>query len=371
MEPLGLYLHIPFCRSKCPYCDFYSLPYREETAAAYVQALCRAMEQWPAPRTVDTIYLGGGTPSLLGGRLLAALLEKAGRVFGIAAGAEITLEANPGTLSLPLLQELRAGGYNRISLGMQSSQERELVLLGRRHRPGETAQAVELAHRAGFDNLSLDLMLGIPGQTPETAAASVEDAADLGPRHLSAYLLKVEPGTPFGRQGLPPGALDDDAQADCYLAAVETLEARGYRQYEISNFAQPGFASRHNRKYWNCDDYLGLGPAAHSLVEGRRFFFPRDLEGFLRWERPFDHREEEGAGATPEEYLMLRLRLTEGVSLSQAAARFPQWKGAPAFARRAAPFLKTGLLCHEGDRYWFTPQGFLVSTYLLARLLED
>ena len=371
MEPLGLYLHIPFCRAKCPYCDFYSLPYKEETARRYAAALCRAMERWPSPRPVDTVYLGGGTPSLLGEELLCTLLETADRVFGILPGAEITLEANPGTLTLPLLKGLRRGGYNRISLGMQSAREEELALLGRRHRPGDAVRGARMALEAGFDNLSLDLMLGIPGQTPQTAVQSVEAAAALGPRHLSAYLLKVEPGTPFGQKGLPAGALDDDAQADCYLAAAAALEGLGFAQYEISNFAREGFASRHNLKYWNCDDYLGLGPAAHSLVEGRRFCFPRDLAGFLEWEDPFAHREEEGPGATAEEYIMLRLRLTDGLSLSRLKARWPRWGEEEAFARRAQVFVRQGLLFQEGDRYWMGPRGFLVSNFLLARLLED
>lgn len=371
MEPLGLYLHIPFCRSKCPYCDFYSLPYKEETARRYTQALCRAMERWPSPRPLDTIYLGGGTPSLLGEELLCTLLEQADKVFGILPGAEITLEANPGTLTLPLLQGLRQGGYNRISLGMQSAREEELTLLGRRHQPGDTGRATELALQAGFENLSLDLMVGIPGQTPQTAAQSARYAASLGARHLSAYLLKVEPDTPFGRRGLPPGALDDDAQADCYLAVAEEMEKLGFHQYEISNFARKGCLSRHNLKYWNCDDYLGLGPAAHSLVDGRRFFFDRDLEGFLEWEDPFVHLREEGPGATAQEYIMLRLRLTEGLSLSRLEARWPQWTGREEFIRRADPFVRQKLLFRDGDRYWMGPQGFLVSNYILARLLED
>lgn len=369
MAPIGLYLHVPFCRSKCPYCDFYSLPFSDDLAQAYTDAAIRAMDRWPGPRRgADTVYLGGGTPSLLGADRLAGLLAAADRVFGLAQGAEITLEANPGTVDASLLGELRQAGYNRISLGMQSAQETELELLGRIHRADDTARAVALARRAGFDNLSLDLMLGTPCQTVDSALASARDCAALGADHVSAYLLKVEPGTPYGLSGPPGPCMDDDQQADCYLAVCAQLESLGYSQYEISNFAKLGRASRHNSKYWSCDDYLGIGPSAHSLMDGRRFFFPRDLPRFLAEEQPWSGVEEEGVGHTKEEYIMLQLRLCQGLDLDKLAAQWPQ-ADTSRLLERAKPFLEGNLARMEGRVLRLTREGFLLSNAILAELL--
>lgn len=366
MEPLGLYIHVPFCDGKCPYCDFYSLPAREEAMDAYVRRLGELLPRFAEgyPRPLRTVYFGGGTPSLLGPARLGALLEEAARRFSLLPGAEITCEANPTGLSGDLFPGLRAAGFNRLSLGLQSAHEDELELLGRRHSPQDAARAVEAARTAGFENISLDLMLALPGGSTGKLGKSIGFAASLGPEHLSAYILKVEPGTPFARRGVPQP--QEDRAADEYLFCVEELARRGFRQYEISNFARPGFESRHNLVYWRCEEYLGLGPGAHSFLEGRRFLWPRDLDGFLQGAEPVD----DGPGGGFEEFAMLNLRLTRGLRLSDCEERFGR-EGGAAFRLllQRARALPQRLLRAEEDSVALTPEGFLVSNGILARLL--
>ncbi len=366
-QGLGLYIHLPFCRSKCPYCDFYSLAYHPGTAERYLEAVVRALQTAPAHGPVDTVYFGGGTPSLMGARALCTLLEAADRTLGIAGGAEITLEANPGTVDAALLGELRAGGFNRLSLGLQSAHPDELAALGRGHTAREAATAVQWAAQAGFERLSLDLMLGTPGQTVETAAQSARYCAELGVGHISAYLLKIEPETPFGRR--PPACPDEDTLADSYLRVAEVLGGLGYEQYEISNFAKPGQQCRHNLKYWLCEDYLGVGPAAHSLVEGRRFYFERDLEGFISRPDPWRHIVEDGPGGSLEEQVMLALRLGQGLAYERLRRGFPHADLA-GLAEAARPFAQAGLLAADREGIRLTPQGFLVSNGIITALLD-
>ena len=379
--PIGLYIHVPFCISKCPYCDFYSLPAAgspqadEERYDAYTVSVLRALDGWAARLSgekADTLYFGGGTPSLLGGKRLARIIEWARRRFGLE-GAEITMEANPADGLAETFRAFAAAGGNRLSLGMQSASPGELRSLGRRHAPPDVEAAVQAARSAGIRNISLDLMLALEGQTPASVRASAGEAARLGARHVSAYLLKIEEGTPyFARRGslaLP----DEDAQADLYLTACEALEEQGYRQYEISNFSLPGFASRHNLKYWNLEPYLGIGPSAHSYLGGRRFAYPRDLSGFLRGEEPEAERDAADltANSIPEggeeEYILLRLRLAEGVSGAAFQRRFG--RSLPAIYRQRAAALPSSLVTVDENGIRFTREGFLLSNPLTARLL--
>lgn len=387
--PIGLYIHVPFCLSKCPYCDFYSLSASEEALDAYTQAACRCLRRWAdrLQARADTLYLGGGTPSLLGGARLTALLETARAGFGLE-GAEITLEANPADDLADTLRAFAAAGGNRLSLGMQSASPRELRFLGRRHSPADVERTVRDARRAGIGNLSLDLMLALPGQTAQNIARSAAVCRELGAEHVSAYLLKIEPGTPFAGRDL--ALPDGDEAADLYLAAARALEGLGYRQYEISNFARPGRESRHNLKYWDLRPYLGIGPAAHSLLGGRRFAYPRDLRAFLdgappQAEEPGDSPARPGEEAAvqglpedgweeifqeenlPEEYLMLRLRLTDGLRESEYAARFGG--PIPALWRERAAALPPSLIQADGEGIRLTREGFLVSNAVIARLL--
>ncbi len=368
---LGLYLHVPFCVSKCPYCDFYSTPaFDEDLLDRYTAALCRALDEAAAAHgePADTLYFGGGTPSLLGGRRIARLIGRAAEDFGLF-GAEITLEANPADDLAAVFRDFRAAGGNRLSLGMQAANDRELHLLGRRHTHDMLCRTVEAAHAAGLSNLSLDIMLATPGQTDESVRQAADACVTLGATHASAYLLKIEPGTPFAARRDALCLPDDDAAADRYLLACEALEQAGYAQYEISNFAKPGCESRHNLKYWNAEPYIGLGPAAHSFVGGRRLCYPRDLAAFLAGEPPVAEDDRPAvADGSAAEYAMLRLRLTEGLREDLFAARFG--RPIPAAWRRAAAAFAPRLTCCDETGIRLTREGFLLENPLVARILE-
>ena len=382
MEPIGLYLHVPFCLSKCPYCDFYSLPLTPDRQEAYLTAMEQAMDRWAerlaareeSPPQADTLYIGGGTPSLLGGKGVTRLIGAAVRRFGLNPDrAEITLEANPADHLADTLAAFAAAGGNRLSLGMQSADPAALTLLGRRHTPADVERTVADARRAGIRNLSLDLMLGLPGQAIPSVRRSIEVCRQLDACHVSAYLLKLEPGTPFFARQSTLDLPDEDASAALYLEAVAALEQVGYQQYEISNFARPGYESRHNTKYWDLQPYLGIGPAAHSFLFGRRFGYPRDLAAFVAGGEP---EPEQSLGDTaaipeggPEEYLMLRLRLTAGVSEEAFRARFG--RPIPSAWRRRAAALPPSLMVCEPQGMRLTREGFLVSNAILGRLLAD
>lgn len=373
MQGMGLYIHVPFCMGKCPYCDFYSQTPAPGQTAAYTQALLRGLRHLPpqaASHRLDTVYFGGGTPNLLGADNLCALLEEVGKAFALTPDAEITTEANPGSVTAEDLLQLRRGGFNRLSLGLQSSHPAELALLGRKHTPEDVKAAVKAAREAGFENISLDLMLGTPGQTVESALQSVDFCAALGVEHISAYLLKVEPGTPYAKANMEEQIPDGDGMAELYLAVCEHLEHHGYDQYEISNYARGGLISRHNTSYWLGTDYIGLGPAAHSLWQGQRYCFPRDLQGFVQAQNPFALWQQDGEGGSREEFIMLRLRLTQGLDLKELEERWPEAAEENEYLRRQIPPLaKVGLARLEGERLSLTREGFLVSNGIISRLI--
>jgi oxygen-independent coproporphyrinogen-3 oxidase len=367
-KTLGIYIHIPFCdRAKCPYCDFYSVPYREDEAEEYTGALCAQIKRaapGAAGRKADTVYFGGGTPSLIGNGL-NKILDCVAANFALAPGAEITAEANPGACPAETLQELRAGGFNRLSLGMQSAQPDELRALGRRHTPEDVTRAFGDARDAGFGNISLDLMLAVPGQTRDTLAGSLDFISALAPEHVSAYLLTLEPGTLFYKKRGELALPDDDGQAEMYAFACRKLEEAGFAQYEISNFSRPGFESRHNLKYWDCREYLGFGPGAHSFFKGRRYYYPRSLRDFMTAPRTLD----DGAGGSLGEYVMLRLRLAQG--LGEAALRERYGRGLDIFpADRLAPLVGAGLVRADRVSLKLTRKGMLVSNSVIGELIE-
>lgn len=362
MSPIGIYLHVPFCLRKCSYCDFYSLPYREETVAGYVDALCTELQSYAGRGLrADTLYFGGGTPSLLPDGLLERILQTVDQVFGSAR--EVTLEANPGTLSPDRLVQLRGLGINRLSVGVQSVHDGELSALSRLHNGRTALSLLEAAHRAGFSHLSADLMLGTPGQTMASLQASVEALAESPIDHLSAYLLKVEPGTPLATSPLRAECMPEETVTHCYLQTVEQLESLGFAQYEISNFARPGGESRHNLKYWRCKDYLGFGPAAHSFFEGRRFCHTPSLPDYLA--DPIKTVETDGLAGGPDEKLMLRLRLTRGVPL--------RWLETVADRAEVARLIRrlepAGLLRQTAGRVALTPRGMLLSNEIITEFL--
>lgn len=366
---LGFYFHVPFCHGKCPYCDFYSLPDSQEVMDAYVQAVLASLDPWQdklRDRELSTVYFGGGTPSLLGANRLGTILQGVGDRFPLSPQAEITLEANPTRVDRDFFCGVRRAGFNRLSMGLQSADPEELRFLGRAHSPEDVVRAVEDARQAGFENISLDLMLGLPGGSREKLGRSIQFAAGLGVEHISSYLLKVEPGTPFAaRQVTVP---DDDTSAEEYLFAVEKLGELGYTQYEISNFSRPGRESRHNLLYWRGEEYLGFGPGAHSFFGGRRFFYPRDLEGFLEGNPPVD----DGPGGDFGEFAMLNLRLTRGLRREDCTARFGR-EGTALFEEVLgnAKRCPKQLLQAGENSVSLTPEGFLVSNALLVRLLGE
>lgn len=365
MNPIGLYVHIPFCIKKCPYCDFYSVKAEESLMDSYITSLCRTIGQWGKTlgRTADTVYFGGGTPSVLGTKRIETLLDSIRSAFGTAAH-EVTVEINPGTVNPPFIRDCRSMGINRLSIGMQSAHKQELSALGRIHCHEDTVNTVSWAHKAKFDNISLDLMLGIPHQTMQSLGQSIKACTRLGASHVSAYLLKIEQNTPFAIH--PPPPVDEDMECDLYNLAVEDLDCRGYEQYEISNFAIPGFESRHNLKYWNCEEYLGIGPSAHSLIDSRRFYYPRDLDLFMARASIID----DGKGQTPEEYSMLRLRLNAGLIFDDYEKRF----GLPfpdKIKHRADILLGSRMLTMDEHAIRLTKEGFLVSNRIIAHLLAD
>ena len=358
---LGLYLHIPYCFSKCRYCDFYSRPGSRGVPAEYTDALLRELNRFApdAPLCPDTIYFGGGTPSLLDPADAARLIEAAHP----AANAEITLEANPETVTEESLKAFRAAGVNRISFGVQSASDAQLRTLGRPHTAKQARTAFAAARKAGFENISGDIMLALPHYTQAEFDETLELIESGGAVHISAYLLKIEPDSAFGKKP-PDGLPTSDEAADFYLYAVEQLEHHGYRQYEISNFARPGYEGKHNLIYWDCGDYLGIGPAAHSCMGGKRFYYPADTDSFLNGTSAPVMDGDCGA----EDYLILQLRLRKGLSISEYKARFGKQ-----FSTAQLAFVKNcvnhGYAEFDGETLALTPAGLIVQNSILAELL--
>ena len=375
-DKLGIYIHIPFCRSKCDYCDFYSLAGREDQMDRYQKALLAHLKE-TAPLAqgypVDSIYFGGGTPSYYGAKRIKELLTHLSKLFQVEKDAEITVECNPDSVDLKSLRILRKAGVNRLSMGMQSAQEEELRAIHRIHTPQQTNQAVEAARKAKFTNLSLDLIYGLPGQTTESWKATVEHALSLIPQHLSCYGLKVEEGTPLARRVAEGEVLpDDDQQADLYLWTVGRLERAGLPQYEISNFAKPGYESRHNLRYWLTRPYIGFGPGAHSDFGGRRYSFVRDLDAYIRGVLEggdiIDSSELIPQRERCGEYLMLRLRTVQGVDGREY--RHTYFMDFAPLEARLREFAAQGWAEEADGRWRLTPRGFLVSNQLIGDLLD-
>ncbi|MGN0649766.1 MAG: radical SAM family heme chaperone HemW [Oscillospiraceae bacterium] len=349
-KPRGLYIHIPFCLSKCPYCDFYSVKYSEEAASAYSAAVVRNLRHYGGE--YDTVYFGGGTPVLLAEKMAEML-----RAANIAPNAEITAECNPCVTDERALYAMKNAGVNRISFGVQSLVDSELTLLGRRHNSQQARDAVLLAKKCGFDDISADIMLAVQGQNQASLTQTIEGLAELPLTHISAYMLKIEPATPFGQN--PPPLPDEDETADLYALAVKLLAQRDFTQYEISNFAKAGRECRHNLKYWRCEEYLGIGPAAHSFVDGIRFAVQRNIWAFMQDEFQQTEITDSEAG-NAEEQLMLGLRLSEGVA---------QQLYQP-YESRLRLIPKNYYKISDG-RLSLTSDGFAVSNEIIAVLLSQ
>ena len=380
--PLSLYIHIPFCLRKCAYCDFPSWADTGIPLEEYVDGVVREMELRSAllaePPVAETLYLGGGTPSLLPPDLVSRLVGTSRSRHALTADAEVTLEANPGTVTPEKLAGYRDAGVNRLSLGVQSFDDRMLTLLGRVHTAQEARATVAAARAAGFDNIGLDLIHSLPGQTPEEWREELQQAVTLGPEHLSAYGLTVEEGTPFhllrqeGRLPLP----DDDAGALMYRMTADILTAAGYEQYEIANFALPGRRSRHNQVYWRREPYLGFGAAAHSFLGnpafGRRWRNPHDPAEYLRVLAAGRLPEEDVAVLTRREAMaetfFLGLRTTNGVDTERFRETFGE-SVEQAYGPEIARLIEAGLLERHGSRLFIAAPRLVLSNQVLVKFV--
>ena len=374
--PLGIYIHVPFCRSKCQYCDFYSMATKDDNLLdGYLDAICdhikEAGELAPGYK-VDTIYFGGGTPSFFGADGMATIMSAIRRAFDVDSSAEITFEANPDSVSDRLLHRLRAEGFNRVSLGVQNDNDEMLKKLGRPHTYAQAVTAYQRIRKAGFRNISVDLMYGLPGQSLQDWRDTLDNVLRLNPEHISCYALKIEEGTPFHAISEMLNLPDDETQADMYLAAVEMLKDRGFRQYEISNFCRKGLVSKHNMKYWTGGEYLGFGPSASSDFAGKRFTLKRDLQAYITGIRDggdiMEDLQEIPLRERAGEYLMLRLRTITGISPAEYERLFllPFEPLEEVLEQRRRYYQATQ---NDSGRWILTPKGYLVSNDIITDLL--
>jgi oxygen-independent coproporphyrinogen-3 oxidase len=377
-----LYIHIPFCRRKCPYCSFFSQEASGNDLDSYAELLCREMllaAKHAAPQQkIGSIYFGGGTPSLLEPRKIAQLIDQAEQLFGVSAQAEITLEANPGTVDYQRLADFRQAGVTRLSLGIQSFDDRMLVILGRIHTANQTREAFSAARRAGFRNIGIDLIHALPRQTLDMWHADILQALQLGPEHISIYGLTIEEETPFAATYIRENPLlpDEDLAAEMFEAADNLLPAQGYEHYEIANYARDGFRSQHNSGYWKRDGYLGLGPGAHSYLRdtghGTRFSNTADLRVYAtvlqsgtlpRTDMMTLAREDAMA-----EFLFLGLRMSDGVRFRSFADEFGVGL-TEVFAQEIATLLEQGLLTENPSGLCLTRRGMLLSNQVFQKFL--
>ena len=364
----GLYVHIPFCKSKCRYCDFNSYAKMDEFINPYFSALIKEAEYYKdTVQTVDTIYFGGGTPTSVSPKLLGDTVGAFFEMFDVSADAEITAECNPGTIDFEGLKVLRQSGINRLSIGLQTTDDEKLKTLGRIHTFDDFKNCFESARRADFDNLSLDLMYGLPDQSLEDWEKTLDAALEFGAEHISCYSLKIEDGTPFAKMEL--NLPDDDMVADMYELAVKKLLQQGYDRYEISNFAKAGRESRHNLKYWRCDDFLGLGAGAYSCVGARRFSNICKIDEYINAVSKTGFAENWASVQTCDEqmseFMFLGLRFRDGVKDSEFKARFGTSFTA-IFGDAIKKYTDWGFFIFDGECLKFSDKGFFVSNTILA-----
>ena len=375
---MELYLHMPFCVRKCAYCDFLSFPSGAKTQRMYAKRLMEdigVMGKRYGEIPVETIFIGGGTPSVPDSGLIVEIMEHVRHAFHVVDGAEISMEANPGTVTREKLTDYRKAGINRLSFGLQSANDRELKLLGRIHTWAEFLESFTLARECGFANLNIDLMSALPGQTCESWKETLSRVTDLDPEHISAYSLIIEEGTPFGeRYGSEEGRKllpDEDSEREMYHETQRFLKDCGYERYEISNYAKPGRECRHNIGYWTGVPYLGLGLGASSYLDGCRFTVNPDMKQYLE-EKPgmFTDIEKLTKKDMEEEFFYVGLRMTAGVSLSEFERRFGI-SAKEVYPGLMETFVKEKAARFEGDRFVLTDYGLDVSNYIMAQFLQD
>ena len=363
----GIYIHIPFCKRKCPYCDFYSFKANESKKDSYLQAVLLCLGKWKEKISdqIDTVYFGGGTPSVFGSERISQVLSCIKSNYDLTDDAEITVECNPSSVSDEFFSEIKAAGVNRISMGMQSAVDKERLTLGRLSDAQQVKNTVAMAKSAGIDNISLDIMLGVPSQTMKSLDESIDFLLSLDIPHISAYMLKVEEGTPFGEMGDSLILPDEDTVSEMYIHTSKRLTAAGYNHYEISNFARDNMHSRHNTRYWKGDDYIGIGPSAHSFFAGERFYYDRDFDSFISGAEPVS----DGFGGDEDEYVMLRLRLSEGIIFEEYERKFGV-KIKEDKIESLKKYEKAGLVILDDKGIRLTTEGFLLSNMIIGEIIE-
>jgi len=389
---LGLYIHIPFCAAKCGYCDFYSVRAGEKIQDAYIDALIKQMKEYSLStrdNTVDTVFIGGGTPTHIGTERLSKVIKNLKNFFDLSKTLEFTVEANPKTIDLNGLKKLYKAGVNRLSIGLQSADDKELKILSRIHNYGDFVECYENARSAGFKNISVDVMYGIPTQTTKSFYNTLRKVIQLKPEHISAYGLKIEPGTVFYKnydkiqRYLP----SEDDEREMYFMCLEVLARYGYNQYEISNFAKNGCECRHNLKYWTCSEYIGFGTGAHSYFSNCRFSFKKDIKEYIKnfnydedkLQRVdifdldkynlFDEHTEIKPNERIGEYIMLSFRLNSGIDKNKFAKLF-YMDFDNLYYKKIAPFIDSGHIIKTNEGYAFSPEGMFVSNYILSRIVD-
>lgn len=379
---LGIYIHIPFCISKCAYCDFNSAPpSSDDIIVRYIDALIAHIESYSEAASAyepDSVFIGGGTPTCIPPHELYRLINAVKKNFNLTKHAEFSIEANPATVTYATLVKLHRMGVNRLSMGLQSANNNELKALSRRHTRGDFLRSYRMARDAKFTNINLDLMFGIPYQTPQSLARSIDFATSLRPDHISLYDLKIEPGTAFYKNydNISPYLPGDDTEADMYLSSINRLREHGYLQYEISNFARPGHMCVHNLKYWNCDEYLGFGVSAHSYFNKARFSFTPDIEKYIKGNairdskiKLTDEYEQVEERERMGEYVMLRFRLVAGIDSREFMYRFGH-SFESMYGDKCEKFIRNGYMTQNKGVYSLTPAGMFISNYILSDILE-
>lgn len=379
MKKLGLYIHIPYCLRKCNYCDFYSQATNTGVPDEYLAALSRQIEEYglqTSEYAVDTVFIGGGTPSLMDEKQINTLFRQLYRSFKVTTKAEVTIEANPGTVDRKKLKAFKKAGINRLSLGAQSFCTQDLAVCGRVHDVGDNIRAVQDARAEGFDNINLDIMYGLPDQSMAEVVTSLGNVFKLGVEHISFYGLKLEEGTPFYNMQNELSFPSEDSESEMYFVSRELMAQNGYYQYEISNFAKKDKYCRHNIKYWNGEEYLGIGPASHSYFAGKRFSFKKDTQLFIDSfsDKPcsdtiIDEMIDIPRSARVAEYVMLRFRLTDGVDCETFYKLFGR-DFDKLYYTKLQPYISSGHVKRTEKGYAFTPQGMYVSNYILSRIID-
>ena len=368
----GLYVHIPFCLKKCNYCDFCSFDKLDDISRkAYISALIKEIKSYKTTpkKALDTIFFGGGTPSLLSVHEFSEVISAINESFITSSLSEFTVESNPKTLTDEKLLTYRKSGVNRISIGLQSIHENELKKLGRIHNFADFENSLSLVRKAGFDNINVDLMYGIPEQTKAGFEKTLDYIISANVPHVSVYGLIVEENTPFGKMGKNLFLPSEDDEADMYALAAEKLSSAGFSHYEISNYAKDGFESKHNLIYWKSFEYIGVGLAAYSYFNGERISNTENLSEYLSQKREqYQRREKQSAHDSAYDYAMLRFRLKEGFSLREYETKFGQ-NFLLGKEKQIEDFKKLGLIHIDEDRISLTERGFYVSNTILSELL--